>query len=111
MSYRELHIQFRRATPKIFASYQTAIYYYDLVNGYLIDQEERTAIQLNTVTDRRNKCLVFVRSNNYKPGLNNLSNRLRTISNKIEKLWLGLSREVFKTKCKINLIQNGLSLL
>ena len=68
LSYRELHIQFRRAPPKIFASYQTAIYYYDLVNGYLIDQEERTAIQQNTVTDRRNKCLVFLRNNNYKPG-------------------------------------------
>ena len=41
------------------------------------DTIEATTVQANTVTDRRNKYLTFVRNNNCKQGLNSLSNRLR----------------------------------
>jgi hypothetical protein len=30
-SYRELNLSYQRATPKIFAWYQTSLYYYDVV--------------------------------------------------------------------------------
>ena len=110
-SFRELHVTYHRATPKLFALYQTSLYYYDVVNGLHFDPLEAVQVQYNTVADRRNKFLTFVRNNNYRQGLNSLSNRLRSISNMIEKSWLILSREMFKTKCKINIIQTGLSVL
>jgi len=110
-SFQELQVTYHRATPKLFALYQTSLYYYDVVNGLHFDPLEAVQVQYNTVADRRNKFLTFVRNNNYRQGLNSLSNRLRSISNMIEKSWLILSREMFKTKCKINIIQTGLSVL
>ena len=102
-SYRDLHVSYQRATPKLFALYQTSLYYYDA--------EETIAVQSNTVNDRRNKYLTFVRSNKYRQGLNSISNRLRSISNMIEKSWPTLASETLKLKCKINIIQAGLLLL
>ena len=88
------------------------MYYYDVVNEmHNNDAEETIAVQSNTVNDRRNKYLTFVRSNKYRQGLNSISNRLRSISNMIEKSWPTLARETFKLKCKINIIQAGLLLL
>ena len=63
------------------------------------------------LNDRRNVFFSFVRANYYKVGLNNISNRLRSVSNFIEKEWLKMSKESFKMKCKINVIQVQLSLL
>jgi len=110
-SNRELNISYHRATPKLFALYQTSLYYYDVVNNLHNDTEEALAVQSNTINDRRNKYLTFVRSNNYRQGLNSISNRFRSVSNIIENSWLSLARETFKMKCKINIIQAGLLLL
>jgi hypothetical protein len=38
------------------------------------------------------------------------SNRLRSVSNMIEKDWIELGKEAFKLKAKINVIQGGLEL-
>jgi len=103
----ELHINYHKATPKLFALNQTSLYYYDQVNNLHNDTKEALAVQTNTV----NKYLTFVCSNNCRQGFNSLSNRLRSISNKIEKSWPSLARETFKMKCKINIIQSGLLLL
>ena len=62
----------------------------------------------NTLTDRRNMRIVFTTSNLCRIGLNNPSNRLRSVSNMIEKGWLELGKESFKLKAKIHIIQNGL---
>ncbi len=58
----ELHINYHKATPKLFALNQTSLYYYDLVNNLHNDTKEALAVQTNTV----NKYLTFVRSNNYR---------------------------------------------
>jgi len=79
-----------------------------LINNYA---EEAFTVQSNTINDRRNKYLTFVGSNNYRQGLNSISNRLRSVWNMIEKSWLSFAREMFKIKCKINIIQAGLLLL
>jgi hypothetical protein len=39
-----------------------------------------------------------------------LINRLRSVSNMIEKEWLELSKDTFKLNVKIHIIQDGLSL-
>ncbi len=109
--FEATHSEDQRATPKLFALYQTSLYYYDIVNKLHNDTEEAIAVQSNTVNDRRNKYLTFVCSNNYRQGLNSISNRLRSVSNMIEKSWPTLAHETFKLKCKINIIQAGLLLL
>jgi len=83
----------------------------NVVNNLHNDTQEALAIQSNTVNDRRNKYLTFVHSNNYRQGLNSLSNRLRSVSNMIEKSWPSLAHETFKMKCKITIILAGLLLL
>jgi hypothetical protein len=65
----------------------------------------------NVVLNDSRNVFFFVRANHYKLGLNNNLNRLRSVSNFIEKEWLKMSKESFKMKCKINIIQVQLNLL
>jgi len=64
-----------------------------------------------TLSDRRNTRLSFVRTNRFKVGLNSIHNRLRSISNVLDKNWINKSAEDFKLNCKIRIIQNSLMLL
>ena len=74
----------------------------------MIEQENLQHVTLN---DRRNIKVTFVRTNQSRAGLNNITNRLRTISNMLNKNWLNLARETFKLECKKNIIQTRLQLL
>jgi hypothetical protein len=78
-------------------------------NELLLPEVE--SVIANTLTDRRNKKVVFTTANVYRIGLNNPCNRLRSVSNMIEKDWLKLGKDSFKLKAKIHIIQNGLELL
>ena len=71
---------------------------------------EIESVTSNTLNDCRNKKIVFTTNNNCKIGLNIPSNRLRSVSNLIEKEWLELSKDTFKLNVKIHIIQDGLSL-
>ena len=110
LSYVNLHKKYLRATPKLFSHDHTAVNYYKAINERIYTQETPD-LENNVLSDRRNEMLTFVRQNNYKVGLNLLSNRLRSISNCIPKNSLSFSKTQFKTFCKINIIQKGLSLL
>ena len=110
LSYVNLHKKYLRATPKLFSHYHTAVSYYEAINERIHIQEAHDLIN-NVLSDRRNLMLTFVRRNNYKIGLNLLSNRLRSISNCIPKNSLSFSKMQFKTFCKVNIIQKGLTLL
>ena len=79
------------------------------VQGFMAD--EKTRIILNTMQSNRNETLVFIRQNRYKCGLNNISNRLRSVTNIIKKVWLFVEKPTFKTLCKKNVIQYQLSQL
>ncbi len=59
--------------------------------------DERIELVNNTTSDRRNCYYTFVRGNNYKIGLNVLSNRFRSISNHIPKNLVLISKEMFQT--------------
>jgi hypothetical protein len=110
LSHINLHKKYLRATPKLFSLYQTAVNYYETMteNDHALETPD---IRLNTLSDRRNVMLTFVRTNKYKVGLNLLSNRLRAISKCIPKSFISQTKNQFKTFCKINLIQKGLLLL
>jgi hypothetical protein len=106
LSYIALHQKFKRATPKLFALYQTSV---NLFNGKNNNPFPITD-QLNqiTLTDRRNLRLTFVRQNRFRVGLNCMENRMRSLNNVIDKKWLELSFENYKLSCKIRIIQHSL---
>jgi len=72
---------------------------------------EKVKVSLNTMRSARNDFLVFIRQNNYKCGLNNVSNRLRSVTNVIKKDWMIVEKNAFKTLCKKHVIQDRLLLL
>ena len=110
MSYVNLHKKYLRATTKLFSLYQTAISYFKVMNEHIYAREVQE-INNNTLSDRRNALLTFTRTNNYKIGLNLLSNRLRAITGCIPKNIMTSTKNQFKTYCKINIIQAKLSIM
>ena len=72
---------------------------------------EQGNLQSVTLNNRRNTKLTFVRINQSRAGLNNIVNRLRSVTNMMNKNWLHLSRDVFKSLCKQHIIQSQLLLL
>ena len=105
LSYHTLHQTYSRATPKLFSLYQTSVNYYDLLHNATQLQSEQENLHLVTLNDRRNTKQTFVRINESRVGLNNITNRLRSISNMLDKTWSGLSRENFKLMCKKSVVQ------
>jgi len=98
-SYASLHKRLQRFTPQIMMSYTTAVLFYDLFHNEL-PYDDFIGLFNVICNDDRNPNFVFVRSNAKTSGLNCIINRLRLVSNKIEKSWLNLSRDSFKVKCK-----------
>ena len=110
LSYTQLHKKYNRATPRIFALYQTCINYYNIMRSWGFMREEKAKAQLNTMQSTRSNFLIFIRQNNYKCGLNNISNRLRSVTNVIKKDWMLVDKNAFKTLCKKHVIQEHLML-
>ena len=106
MNNIELHKKFVRATPRIFSLYQTAVNLYNTENN--VPSNHVASVRSVTLSDRRNVRLSFVRNNRYKVGLNSIHNRLRSISNIVDKNWLDKSAADYKLNCKKRIIQNSL---
>ncbi len=106
-TYKQLHCDYSRATPLLYSQYLTCILYYDMMRNELLLPEVESVIK-NTLTDCRNKKIVFTTTNVCRIGLNIPSNRLRSVSNMIEKDWIELGKESFKLKAIIHVIQGGL---
>jgi hypothetical protein len=110
MSFKDLHKKYNRATPTQFQKYTTAISLYDLIKKE-IPEDDWINLQFNIQNDRRNTKLSFQANNRFKCGLNCLSNRFKSITNEIDKQWIDMTRDVYKTKCKRRLITEKLLLL
>ena len=110
LSFKELHKKYNRATPTQFQKYTTAVSLYDLIKKE-IPEEEWINLQFNIQNDRRNTRLSFQTNNKLKCGINCMSNRFKSITNEIDKQWVDLTRDVYKTKCKKRLITEKLILL
>jgi hypothetical protein len=106
-SYKQLHCDYNRATPILYSKFLTSILYFDIMKSDFM-LPEREFVTANTLTDRRNKNFVFTADNNCKIGFNIPSNRLRSVSNMIEKEWMEHEKDSFKLHSKIHIIQNGL---
>jgi hypothetical protein len=107
LSYISLHKKFNRSTPKLFSRYQTAINLFHVKNN--VPTDHSSEIDRATLTNQRNCRVMFVRTNRFKVGLNLVNNRMRSISDVIDKKWLDLPIESFKLQCKIRIIQQSLS--
>jgi hypothetical protein len=106
-TYKQLHCDYNRATPMLYSHFLTSVLYFDLMkNDFMLAEKE--FVIANTLTDRRNKKFVFATNNNCKIGLNIPCNRLRSVSNMIEKEWMHNEKDTFKLKAKVHIIQNGL---
>jgi len=109
-SFKDLHKKFNRATPTQFQKYTTAISLYDLIKKE-IPEDEWINLQFNIQNDRPNENLSFQANNKLQCGFNCQSNRFRSITNEIDKKWIDLTRDAYKTKCKKRLITDKLLLL
>lgn len=107
LTFIQLHKKYNRATPYIYSLYMSTLNLFDL-NHRRQPLQEYDNLQLITMNDRRNVKLVFIRNNKYKIGLNRLSNRMRSVTNVVNKSWMNLSRERFKKLCKDNIIKQML---
>jgi hypothetical protein len=65
-----------------------------------IPEDEWINLQFNIQNDRRNARLSFQANNKLKCGFNCQSNRFKSITNEIDKEWIDLTRDAYKTKCK-----------
>ena len=83
-TFTQLHKKFNRATPYIYSLYLTGINLFD-INSTKTPSQEYNNLQSVTLNNRRNELLTFVCNNNYKVGLNRLSNRMRSITNNVKK--------------------------
>jgi len=110
LSFKELHKKYNRATPTQFQKYTTAVSLYDLIKKE-IPEEDWINLQFNIQNDRRNTRLTFQANNKLKCGINCMSNRFKSITNEIDKQWVDMTRDVYKTKCKKRLITEKLILL
>jgi len=64
-----LHKEYFRAAPKLLSLYQTAMNYFDVMKGDVFLLEQNQLIN-NTLSNHRNPCITFARTNNNKDGLN-----------------------------------------
>jgi hypothetical protein len=98
-SFKDLHKKYNRATPTQFQEYTTAVSLYDLIKKE-IPEDEWINLQFSIQNDERNTRLSFPTNNRLKCGLNCLSNRFKSINNEINKQWIGMSRDAYKTSAK-----------
>ncbi len=88
----------------------TAVASCDLIKKK-IPEEDWINLQFNIKNDRQNTRLSFQRNNKLKCGINCMSNRFKSITNEIDKQWIDVTRDAYKTKCKQRIITEKLMLL
>ena len=106
-SYKKLHKEFTRATPEMWQNYELAVSLYDLT-ATKQPISDWHILQKNVLQNRRSSKALFTSSNKLRCGINILPNRMKTISNRIERSWFQLTRVAFKLKCKNEFITTPL---
>jgi len=89
--------------------YQTAVNLYNVKNN--IPSNHLQEVNSVTMRDRRNLRRTLIRNNRCRIGLNIVKNRLRSITNVIDKTWMDKNVKDFKLYCKRCIIQDSLESL
>ena len=105
MSFAELHKINSRATPNQMCEYKHALLLHKLVN---LEQPGSDWVDLNFQQNfnNRSSTFKFVKTNNYKIGLNLLCNRLTCVDGKINFDWMSSGFESYKVQCKNVFLKN-----
>ena len=85
--------------PEKMCFYRHAVIMYKLFNNMLCDNE---FIEMNfqLCDNARSRKITFIKNQRFNVGKNILLNRLYDLNNMIDKDWLNLSLDTYKTKCK-----------
>ena len=105
ISFENIHVLNKRATPTAMMNYNLGIQLYKLYNTREHSLEWLHLNQNQILTSRQVYFEIF-KSNSLRVGLNALANRLSNINGKIKLLWLNLLYDSFKIKCKNLFINN-----
>ena len=99
LSFEELHEMAGRATPKKLMYYKMALQLYKTIN-IGVPETDWISLNLNSVNTSRQTKYITEKANNYRVGMNALSNRLWYLNGKIDLNWLNLSLDTYKVRCK-----------
>jgi len=99
LTFDDLHRAYQRATPRSFATYQTALNLYELCNSNYPEIEWHN-LNLNILNARRNRFINCTSNNKLMVGYNRISNRFSCLNNKVDYNWLNGSLVSFKVTCK-----------
>ena len=99
LSFINLHKNCKRATPEELMIYKLALSLFKLYN-HDFNQLEFVGLNFNQILTRHQTNFITLKDNNFKVGVNALSNRFYLLNNKIPLEWLNLSLNTFKVKCK-----------
>ena len=99
MSYIQLHINEKRATPINFMKYRLAIQLFKIYNGHTMNDDCQDMNVQQNFNARNNKLQINDHSN-IKIGKNILCSKLKVLNNLVELDWLNISLYSFKIKAK-----------
>ena len=99
LNFDELHEMAGRATPAKLMQYKMSLQLYKTYN-LRIPITDWTNLNMNSVFTSRQTCFITNKTNKYKVGMNELSNRLWYLNGKIKLDWLNLTFDSFKVNCK-----------
>ena len=100
VSYNQLHVTLKRATPTSITNYNHALLLHKVYNSES-PNHDWIEIHFNQNFNNRLNNANFHDTSNNKQGKNLLSNRFASISNKIPYTWLNMPYKSFKEKSKL----------
>ena len=103
MSFEQIHVINKRATPKLMMVYKHAILLYKVWNDTIYSKQWLALNFQQNFNERVNTVNVFETSN-LKVGKNIVANRLKIINGLIRYEWLNLGMNSFKIMCKKELM-------
>ena len=99
ISYKNLHVNTKRATPDMYCDYKLSLLLYKTFN-LCQPESEWTELNFCQTLMSRQSCFHVNKSNRLKVGLNCLCNRFHHINDKIPLVWLNEPFLAFKLECK-----------
>ena len=105
MSYKQLHINEKRALPMDFSKYRLAIQLFRIYNGH-VQNEDWQDMNNQQNFNARNESFHINDYSRLKIGRNIMCNRLTDLNKHIHLDWLNLSLIAFKLKVKSIFLTN-----
>ena len=103
ISNSNIHILCNRATPEKVMQYKMSLVLFETFNNKF-PLYDWTDLNFNNTLTRRETNFSCIKENNYRVGLNKLSNRYSILNGKIPLQWLNLPKLSYKLKCKSNFL-------